>query len=490
MDLRLSRKLICIITALSILSVSSASTMNEKNISKNNTIVSTMNTSTNKDITNTEDYTSAAVINEDKPVDSIVPAEPSVATENSTTSTPDKPLAAVTVKETSTKVLGSKPAITNSSTSTKKPAAPPVVKPSPPPTTKPAELKPVTVAPAVKPVEVAPEVKPAPVTTSISKKLVLGYGTYYYSGDSSSYNSLTKYGSYIDELATHTYSINSSGSLVVTGGGFPTSQVSYANSNGIKTLAAIRNEEGDRFSGALASTILNNPEVKSKLINDILNTVKTKNYKGVNIDFEMLNSKDRDTYTAFVKEVSEKLHKDGYMLTLAVPAKTFDSAKAYWTYAYDYKELGTYADQVVLMTYDEHWQSGTPGPVASIGWVQQVVNYATSVIPKNKLILGLAAYGYDWKISGGYGKSYSVQGAYNTAANNNAEIQWDDTAKVPFFMYTDSTGAERIVYFEDSTSISYKLNIVNNSNLGGVAIWRLGLEDQKYWTTIKDKLNK
>jgi spore germination protein YaaH len=478
MSLSLSRKFICIIAALSILFGSSASTITDKNSSKNNTVVSTINTSASKDITNTE-YT-----------DSIMPAAPSVANATSTLITPENPPAAAPAKETITKTVSSKPASTNSSTSTKKPAAQPVVKPSPPPTTKPADLKPVTVAPAEKPVEVAPEVKPAPVTNPISKKLVLGYGTYYYSGDNSSYNSLTKYGSYIDELATHTYSINSSGSLVITGGGFPSSQVSYANSEGIKTLAAIRNEEGDRFSGALASTILNNPEVKSKLIDNILNTVQTKNYKGVNIDFEMLNSKDRDTYTAFIKEVSEKLHKDGYILTLAVPAKTFDSAKAYWTYAYDYKQLGTYADQVVLMTYDEHWQSGTPGPIASAGWVQQVVNYAASVIPKNKIILGLATYGYDWKLSEGYAKSYSIQGAYNTAANNNAEIQWDDTAKVPYFMYTDSTGAERIVYFEDSTSISYKLNIVNNSNLGGVAIWRLGLEDQKYWTTIKDKLNK
>jgi spore germination protein YaaH len=478
MGLRLSRKFICIIAALSILSVSSASTMTDKNSSKSNTVVSTINTSASKDITNTED------------ADSIIPAAPLAANVTTTTITPEKPPAVAPAKEASTKTVNSKPASTNSSTSTRKPAAPPVVKPSPPPTTKPAELKPVTVAPAEKPVEVAPEVKPAPVTNPISKKLVLGYGTYYYSGDNSSYNSLTKYGSYIDELATHTYSINSSGSLVITGGGFPTSQVSYANSESIKTLAAIRNEEGDRFSGVLASTILNNPEVKSKLINDILNTVKTKNYKGVNIDFEMLNSKDRDSYTAFIKEVSEKLHNDGYILTLAVPAKTFDSDKAYWTYAYDYKQLGTYADQVVLMTYDEHWQSGTPGPIASAGWVQQVVNYAASVIPKNKIILGLATYGYDWKLSGGYAKSYSIQGAYNTAANNNAEIQWDDTAKVPYFMYTDSTGEERIVYFEDSTSISYKLNIVNNSNLGGVAIWRLGLEDQKYWTTIKDKLNK
>lgn len=367
---------------------------------------------------------------------------------------------------------------------------PPVVSktPSKPPTSKPADLKPVVVAPSTNPVEIAPEVKPAPVTSTAVNKIVLGYGTYYYAGDSSSYNSLKTYSSNLDELATHTYSIKSDGTLFMPNGGFPQAQIDYANSKGIKTLAAIRNEEGSRFSGPLASAVLNNPEVKAKLIEEIYTTVKTKKFKGVNIDFEMLNAKDRDAYSNFIKEVSTKLRGEGYMVTIAVPAKTFDSAKAYWTYGYDYKALGAYADQVVLMTYDEHWQSGTPGAIASIDWVQQVVNYAASVIPRQKLILGLASYGYDWKLSGGYAKSYSIQGAYNTAAKYGAEIQWDDVSKVPYFIYTDESGADRIVYFEDSTSISYKLNIVTKSNLGGVAIWRLGLEDAKYWTTIKTQI--
>lgn len=381
---------------------------------------------------------------------------------------------------------------TAAKTSSVKPSSPkpPAItkKVSAPPTSKPAELKPTAVAPSSNPVEVAPEVKPAPVTSTAVNKLVLGYGTYYYAGDTSSYNSLKNYGSNIDELATHTYSIKSDGSLTIPAGSFPDNQLTYANSNGIKAIAAIRNEDGDRFSGTLASSVINSPEAKANLINNIQAALKAKNYKGVNIDFEMLSSTDRNSYTEFIKEVYDKLHSQGYLVTIALPAKTNDSTRAYWTYAYDYKSLEPYVDQAILMTYDEHWQTGTPGPIASINWVQSVVNYAASVIPKSKLLLGLGTYGYDWNLSGGYAKSYSIAGAYNTAAKYGAEIQWDDTAKVPYFMYTDSSGAERIVYFEDSTSISYKLNVVNNSGLGGIAIWRLGLEDEKYWTTIKAQI--
>jgi spore germination protein YaaH len=142
------------------------------------------------------------------------------------------------------------------------------------------------------------------------------------------------------------------------------------------------------------------------------------------------------------------------------------------------------------MTYDYSYPGGTPGPIAPIDWVQQVVNYAASVIPRSKLLLGIGAYGYDWPANGGKTISYGIQAAYETASKYGAEVKWDSTAQVPYYNHTDSNGLAHSVYFENSTSVGYKLNIVNNSNLLGAAIWRLGLEDENYWTTIRTKLNK
>lgn len=179
----------------------------------------------------------------------------------------------------------------------------------------------------------------------------------------------------------------------------------------------------------VASSVLNNASYKNNLINSILASVKNNNFKGVNIDFEMLKSSDRTAFTNFMRDLYNTLHPQGYIVSIALPAKTSDSES--WVYAYDYAALGGYADQVILMTYDEHYPGGAPGPVASTDWVQRIVNYSVAKIPRSKLLLGIAAYGYDWTVSNGRTistASYSIQAAYSTAANKGVQVLWDSSA--------------------------------------------------------------
>lgn len=314
-----------------------------------------------------------------------------------------------------------------------------------------------------------------------SKKLVLGYVTYYYSGDSSSYNSMVANTSSIDEIATDTYVTDGNGNI---SGLVPTNQINYANNNNIKTLAMITNN----FDGAIAKTLLESSVNRQALINNILNAMKTNGYKGVNVDLEGVYYYDRNYLTSFMKELYTALNPQGFYVTMAVPAKTSDSPTASWSGAYDYAALANYADQIVLMTYDEHYPGGTPGAIASIGWVENVIKYAVSVIPREKLLLGTAAYGYDWSTNGT--KAYGISGIYNLASTYGATIKWDDLSKSPYFTYTDSLGISHTVWFENAQSLNYKLDLVNSYDLSGIAIWRLGLENTDYWTSIKTKFNK
>lgn len=315
------------------------------------------------------------------------------------------------------------------------------------------------------------------------QKVILGYATYYYSGDSSSYNSLTAHSDLIDEIATDTYNTDGYGNLA---GLLPANQISYANSKNIEAYAMVANN----FDGSVAKTLLESSVNRANLINNILQAIATNNYKGVNIDIEGIYSYDRANFTAFMSELYNTLHPLGYKVTIAVPAKTADSLTDGWSGAYDYAAIANFSDEIVIMTYDEHYAGGDSGPIASIGWVQNVVNYAVKNIPNQKILLGLAAYGYDWCSNGGYAKAYGVNSIYSLAASYGAEIKWDAVSDTNYFNYTDSSSIYHSVWFENSTSIAYKLDIVNNNNLGGAAIWRLGLEDSNYWTTIKAKLNK
>lgn len=314
-----------------------------------------------------------------------------------------------------------------------------------------------------------------------SSKIVLGYATYYYSGDSSSYNSMTTNTSLINEIATDTYTTDSLGNIT---GLVPTNQLTYANSNGIKTLAMITNN----FDGNIAKALLENSTNRQALINNTLSALKLNGYKGVNIDLEGIFYYDRSYFTTFMTELYNTLHPQGFTITISVPAKTSDSPTSAWDGAYDYAQLANYSDQIILMAYDEHYPGGSAGPIASIGWVENVIKYAITVIPKEKLLLGTAAYGYDWSSLGT--KAYGLSSVYNLASTYGSTIMWDSVSKSPYFTYTDSSGVYHTVWFENSTSVGYKLDLVNNYNLSGIGIWRLGLENSDYWTTIKTKFNK
>jgi spore germination protein YaaH len=322
---------------------------------------------------------------------------------------------------------------------------------------------------------------PTPTPAPSSSKYFLGFSTYYYSGDSSSYNSMVNNTSVLDQIATDTFSTDGLGTIT---GLVPTQQISYANSNGIETSAMITNN----FDGAIAKTLLESLNNRQALINHILSSISTYGYKGVNIDLEGIYAADRSYFTLFMTELYSKLHPLGYEVSVCVPAKTVDNSAYTWNYAYDYASLSNCADRIIIMAYDEHYPGGTAGPIASIEWVQSVSSYAVTVVPKEKLLLGIAAYGYDWSVNGT--KAYSINGIYNLVATNNATILWDATSKSPYFSYTDTSGINHTVWFENSTSIGYKLDIINNMSLSGAAMWRLGLENSDYWTTIKTKLNK
>ncbi|MCX7842372.1 MAG: glycosyl hydrolase family 18 protein [Clostridia bacterium] len=312
------------------------------------------------------------------------------------------------------------------------------------------------------------------------RKTVMGYTVKNFSTDKTSYNSMVANTAALNEIATATYSVNGLGVLTGTA---PADQISYANSNGIRTKLMVSNN----FDSAIAKQLLESPVNRLNLKNNIISLLKANNYSGVDIDIENIPAANRDHFTTFMKEIYADLKAMGYRVSVAVQPKTFDSPNSPWNYAFDYKALAMYSDFLMIMAYDEHYPGGTHGPIASIGWVTSVIDYALTVVPKEKIVLGLAAYGYDWV--GTSTKAYSVNGCYNLAAQYGAAIYMDNATKSKYFTYTVNDTVHN-VWFEDAETIAYKLDLVNSRDLKGVGIWRLGLENVDYWTAIKSKLNK
>lgn len=240
--------------------------------------------------------------------------------------------------------------------------------------------------------------------------------------------------------------------------------------------ATLSNLSEKGFDPDLTHHLLSNKWRRKNLINNIYLLLHNNDYKGVVIDFEQVRLKDRSHLNTFIKELAEKLHPAKMEVLMAVPPKQGDKIPSHST-AYDYKTLGKYLDKIFLMTYDWHWPGGPSGPIAPINKVKETIEYAASVIPSSKIMLGIPQYAYDWTISGENrkGKAYSTQHAIDLYIGYRSQIRYDINAAAPTFRYVDKQGAVHEVWFEDPRSLLRKLRLVKEYNLAGIGCWHLGL---------------
>ncbi|MBS4205646.1 glycosyl hydrolase family 18 protein [Lederbergia citrea] len=253
--------------------------------------------------------------------------------------------------------------------------------------------------------------------------------------------------------------------------------VTLIRANGVAPIAVITNLTASGFSSELTKRILNNPILRQKVIDNIYNLVKSKKYAGVNIDFERVRESERDLYSGFLHAIRNRLRPEGFSTSAAVPAKTDDQIP--WLKGYDYGGIGAAVDFVFIMAYDWHEASSPPGPVAPIIEVRKTIEYALRFMGRNKIILGVARYGYDWTMSNGKvvsARAHSISDSINIAMRYRVPIQYSIQYQQPYFSYRDETGNYHIVWFEDIKARAKKYQLVFDYQLRGVGAWQLALQ--------------
>ncbi len=231
-----------------------------------------------------------------------------------------------------------------------------------------------------------------------------------------------------------------------------------------------------RFNSGLAERLFSDGELRARVIDRLLEVVREKNYGGVDVDFEYIPGQYREAYVEFVRELGGRLHELGKIVTVALAPKTSDDQPGLLYEGIDYAALGQAADFVLLMTYEYGYTYGPPMAVAPIRPVSEVVRYALTRIPAEKIWLGVPNYGYDWTLPYVRGESRAVTmsnvGAVELAAEVGAEIKFDEDAMSPYFEYT-ADGKQHVVWFEDARSIDAKLRLAARNRLGGIGYWNV-----------------
>lgn len=286
-------------------------------------------------------------------------------------------------------------------------------------------------------------------------------------------------------LSPFSYQVRPDGSLkVIT----DTDLIQAARDANVAPMMVITNlEEGAGFSSELANTILTNEQLQNTLIGNIVSTLQEKNYFGLDVDFEYIYPEDRENYNQFMRRVVNTLRPLGYPVTVALAPKSSAGQRGLLYEAHDYAAMGAIVDHVILMTYEWGYTYGPAMAVSPINQVRRVLDYATSVIPSGKILMGMPNYGYDWTlpfVRGSAARTLSNTAALTLAENVGAVIQYDAVSQAPYFNYYDNEGRRHEVWFDDARSISARLRLVSEYNLGGVSYWTINSFHAVNWEVL------
>ncbi|OQP05769.1 spore gernimation protein [Geobacillus sp. 46C-IIa] len=239
----------------------------------------------------------------------------------------------------------------------------------------------------------------------------------------------------------------------------------------------------------LAQTILADVARQTRLLDNTIQVMRAKGYRALNVDFENVYPSDRERYNAFLRRAAVRLHAEGYLLSTSLAPKISAEQKGLLYEAHDYPAHGRIADFVVLMTYEWGYRFGPPQAISPVNQIRRVLDYAVTVIPREKIMMGFQIYARDWvlpHVPGQEAETFSPKEAVERAIRYGASIQYDPVAASPFYRYTDEQGRQHEVWFEDARSALAKFDLVKEYGLRGISYWVLGYPYPENWVLLED----
>ncbi len=241
-----------------------------------------------------------------------------------------------------------------------------------------------------------------------------------------------------------------------------------------RLLPMVQNLANDEWDGQAIARIIASPAASEKLATQLGQSITANRQSGLVIDFENLPASAMPGYPRLLQRIKAHLPK-GAVLAVTVPAEDE---------AWQLQRLAKVVDRVMLMAYDEHWQTGTPGPIASQPWFLQATEKALREVGRDKLIVALGSYAYDWptKADGPAepAEAKSIEEAWLMAHDSQAKVTFDPASGNAGFAY-DENGEHHTVWMLDAATSWNQLQALKQLGIDDVAFWQLGSEDPGLW---------
>lgn len=256
-----------------------------------------------------------------------------------------------------------------------------------------------------------------------------------------------------------------------------------ARTNNLNIIPVFSNAaRGGEFDPTRVHLFLGDTRRQNRVIGDLRRWVLENRFQGINIDFENLPASDYALLIPFLQRLRAAFAPIHLLVTADLEAGK----------PIDFRTAASLCDFVVVMAYDEHSSTSRPGAIASINWYRdKVLQPITKAIPREKLIIGLANYAYDWEEGNDWAEPLTYQQALVTAKKYRPGepveklVDFDPEALNPTFWYVDDEDKAHEVWMLDAVTAANQWRIAQNYGLRGVAIWMLGSTDPSIWTFIQ-----
>ena len=295
--------------------------------------------------------------------------------------------------------------------------------------------------------------------------------------------SLQKNADKIDILAPQFYEVSENLKLV---GDLDSNLKNIISQTKVKVMPLVTNSG---FRQEVMHDLLLSEKAQDSIIRSLVEVAKKENYIGWQFDFENISYLDKDLYSVFVEKAADFLHKNNLILSVAAVSRSVDyedtAAFKNWGGVFDYARLAKTVDFISLMTYDD---PNSVGPVASLPYINSVLNYVEDKIPAEKLSFGIPLYYWGWDVESA--KKITINGTYSRLSAIKSNFQH-------FSGFDDALGASWLTYFwenkqykiwyQDGKSFGNKIDIIKQNNFRGFSAWVLGVEDPEIWGVLTEK---
>ncbi|HEY7233726.1 MAG TPA: glycosyltransferase [Gemmatimonadaceae bacterium] len=241
------------------------------------------------------------------------------------------------------------------------------------------------------------------------------------------------------------------------------------------------NSLAQQFGQQELRALLSRPAARARAIAQLAQVVRANGLAGVLVDFEVADNFPHlhEWSMAFTRELRATLQPLGKTVAYAVPASIGDA---------DLREISANADQLFAMLFDEHYSGGDPGPVASQQFYADRARAIATIVPRNKLVLMVGAYGYDWNDRTGKiaADEATFQDVMRVVRDSGAVLRMDRASLNPVVTFQSRDSTDHEIWFLDALTAYNQIKVAQSLGVAGVAFWRLGSEDPSLWRVLDE----